>query len=355
MGAGLALAVVVALRAERERRVEVERDRRFGLDADEPLGEGLQRIALAQLDIALDALSVAACGSPEERVHEARKALKRVRALLRLLQDELGERAYERDRALVRDAGRSLARARDAAVLLSTLDALIERHPKRLGRRAGVRRLRAHLAEERDREAGLALADGGRGRAIEDLLALRARASGWQPPRATELGALEPALARIYSSGRKRMRRAARASGARSRGRAQHAWRKRVKDLRYAAEMLDRAGARERAGAGRKGAARKARSQSAFAAKVARRADDLGELLGEEHDLAVLAGHVRARRRAPGAPGEMGSGSRKALSKAIARRRRRLRARALREGARLYDRAPKSFVRRLRTAAVSRR
>src|SRR6185312_6387320 len=121
LGAGLALAVVVALRAERERRAEVERDRRFALNADEPLGERLQRIALVQLDIALDALSVAACGSPEERVHEARKALKRVRALLRLLEDELGERAYERDRALVRDAGRSLARARDAAVLLSTL------------------------------------------------------------------------------------------------------------------------------------------------------------------------------------------------------------------------------------------
>jgi CHAD domain-containing protein len=358
--ASIALGVGVALaRAERERRVELarrKRERRFGLNADEPLGEGLRRIALVQLDIAIDALAGATGGSAEEQVHEARKALKRLRALLRLLEDELGARSYERDSALVAEAGRGVAKARDAAVLLRTLDSLIERQPNKLGGRAGVRRLRARLADERDREARRALADSERGRAIEDLLALRARAAAWAPAP-NQIEALEPALERIYSQGRKRMRRAARASGARSRGRKLHEWRKRVKDLRYAAEMLDRDGAAKRAGARRKrGARKRARAQAAFPAKVARRADELGELLGAEHDLAVLAERVRGGSQRPSPSGELGRRSRRALLRAIARRRRRMRARALRDGARLYSSAPKPFVRQMRAASsVSRR
>ena len=119
------------------------------------------------------------------------------------------------------------------------------------------------------------------------------------------------------------MRRIARGKGG-ERTRAMHEWRKRVKDLRYAAEIL---GLRP----------------------LARRADKLGELLGEEHDLVVLAGLLPPPGRAP-FKGKRGKRARKALLKRIARRRRRLRKRALREGERLYGRRPKKFMRRVRRA-----
>ncbi|HWF33514.1 MAG TPA: hypothetical protein VG188_13265, partial [Solirubrobacteraceae bacterium] len=89
VGTGVALA-----RAERQRRARSghrDRDGRFALIDGDRLGAGLRRIALGQLDIAIEMLEGSERGrSPEQRVHEARKALKRLRALLRLVQDELG-------------------------------------------------------------------------------------------------------------------------------------------------------------------------------------------------------------------------------------------------------------------------
>jgi CHAD domain-containing protein len=359
VGVGVAMArSELGRRAQRERRL---RDRRFELLGDERQGEGLQRMALGQLDIAIESLTGAEGDSPERRVHEARKALKRLSALLRLLEDELGAARYARERAVVRDAGKRLARARDCEVLLSTLDALIERHPNELGRRGGVQRLRARLHGECEGAAERALADDAAAAgALGELRAMRARVSAWQPARAAGIEAVEPALERLYRKGRRRMRRAERAKGKRARGRRLHEWRKRVKDLRYAAEMLEREreGGRLRTriagkrGGKARGRARARAGEAAFIGEVARRADELGERLGEEHDLAVLAERVRAEAKRGRAAGTPGAGSRRALLKAIARRRRRLRRRALREGRRLYGRRPKKFVRRVRAAAM---
>jgi len=75
-------------------------------------------------------------------------------------------------------------------------------------------------------------------------------------------------------------------------------------------------------------------------ARVARRADRLGEMLGEEHDLMLLAERARTHRPL--------KRRRKRLLRAISRRRKRLRKRALREGARLYARGPRRFLRDMR-------
>jgi CHAD domain-containing protein len=373
LAATVAVGVGVALaRAERERRTSRGRrgrDGRFGLLEGERLGAGLQRIALGQLDIAIEMLEgTDGRLSPERRVHEARKALKRLRALLRLVQDELGEATYEREHELLRRAGVGLAKARDAEVLLATLDGLIERKPKRLGSRRGVQRLRARLQLERDGAAALALADcATHAGVLGDLRAMRVRVSTWELADAGGIEAIEPALRRLYAKGRQRMRRAARARSERASGRKLHEWRKRVKDLRYVAEALERADAGKRAGkasTGKAGSAGKARARkrsrarkqakagAAFVEQLAKRADDLGELLGEEHDLAVLAERVGGEAKAGRASGAPGSGARKALLKAIAQRRKRLRKRALRDGKRLYRRKPKQFVRRVRAAAA---
>ena len=154
LAATVALGVGVALaRAEHGRRAAGERrvrSRRFALLAGERTGEGLRRMAVGQLDTAIEALEGHGGGSAERRVHEARKALKRLRALLRLVRGELGEPVYASEVAVVRAAGKRLARARDADVLLSTLDDLVERNPKQLARRRGVQRLHARLQLERD-------------------------------------------------------------------------------------------------------------------------------------------------------------------------------------------------------------
>lgn len=325
VGVGVALA-----RVERDRRAtrrRLRRERRFRLLAGEPLGEGLQRAASGQLGVAIELLEGAGGGvGGAKTVHETRKALKRLRAVLRLLKDELGSEAFARENALVRDVGLRLASARDAEVLVRTLDDLLRRHPGRLAHRRGVLGLRARLLSERELATGSALGDhAAQAQALAELSMLRDRVSSWRLCEGKGIEALEPALSDLYRQGRSRWRRVARGSGERTR--AMHAWRKRVKDLRYVAELLNIEG-------------------------VARRADELGELLGEEHDLALLAARVRSEAKRSRAEGRAGPTNRKLLLKLIARRRRRLRRRALADGKRLFRHSPSRFARRARKATT---
>jgi CHAD domain-containing protein len=384
LGVGVALA-----KAQRERRYErsrrdppprEERGRRPSLLRGEPYVEGLRRVILGQLDLAVDLLESypqpaggahrAAGGAPlptpvtggtpvpnpvagnsasvalaqpvdgEQTVHETRKALKRLRALLALLRPELGRKRYARESAALRDCARRLAGARDAEVMVGTLDALVQHHPP-LARSAAVRALRAQLHAEREAAAALAIRDHRvRGEVLGELRAVRARVERWEL-RERGFRLLAPGLERTYREGHLGLRTAQRGAGGKRRGgggakrrrrhtEALHAWRKHVKDLRYVAETLDRGGS----------------GSSTYTRRVARRADRLGEALGEEHDLALLEDRVRERSRQ--FAGE--HGTRKRLLRLIARRRRSLRKRALREGERLYRRKPRRFMRRVRHA-----
>ncbi len=323
MGIGLALA-----KAERERRAVQSKPRasrrHFGLLADETAAHGLRRIALGQLDLAIELLGDSSSMPPERAVHETRKTLKRLRALMRLLEGEIGSKRAARERAILRDAGARLASARDAEVMVSTLDALLDRYPRKLARKPGLVQLRGHLRRERHTAAAQALEDTGtRVQVAEELCALRARVAKWKLPDRPAGRLVRPGLEHIYRAGRTGRRRAGRRKPD---SRAMHRWRKHVKDLRYALEAIDLSD-----------------QSSKHIAKLARRADGLGELLGEEHDLALLAELVRSHK-----PLKRHKRTRKRLLRAIARRRALLRKRALREGRRLYERKPKRFVRRIR-------
>ena len=88
------------------------------------------------------------------------------------------------------------------------------------------------------------------------------------------------------------------------------------------------------------------RARCSVSSKLAKRADKLQERLGDEHDLALLAARVSASGGPLAGKGKRRRRTRKALLKLIARRRKRLRKRALREGKRLYKSKPKRFSRR---------
>ncbi len=352
---GVALA-----RAERDRRfarVERAREEQFALLPREPLAEGMRRMALGQLDLAIDLLAgtggtLAAATS----VHETRKALKRLRALIGLLRAELGEPQFAHEDALLREAGLRLAGARDAEVLVATLDELVSANPGRMAGRRGIDELRRQLADERDRAAERTRDDAwARAQVVNELRELHVRVEAWSLPRREGIESVEDGLRHIYRQGRRRRRRAARGSG--GSGRAMHRWRKRVKDLRYAAVMLDRrdplngrrAIAGSRPGPSGRGHERgRGHRDAGEIRRLARQADELGELLGEEHDLALLAARLTATgKRGSGPRLKVAGGTRKALLKLIARRRRQLRSRALKRGKRLYGSKPGAFVRRV--------
>jgi CHAD domain-containing protein len=344
-------------RAARERWASEQReqDRRFARQAGEPLAQALQRMALGQLEIAIEQLSHdGESGSPETAVHETRKALKRLRALLRLLEPRLGEDVFAREQATLRESARKLAGARDADVLLATLDGLIKRHPRKLEGRGGVLRLRAHLLSERERARRITLGDPAiRAEVLAELQACRVRVSAWRLAEQDGIELVQPGLRRLYRQGQARYRGVAHRRGDRTL--ATHRWRKRVKDLRYVAQMLSLQEGQDPQGPPKRGRARRewarARKDAAWLRRVESRADRLGELLGDEHDLAVLDAYVRAQGRGPGRAGvRIGSRSRKTLRKLIAKRRGELQGRALQEGERLYGPRPQKFVSRVRSA-----
>ena len=84
--------------------------RAYRLREGRPLPDELRRIARGRIDHALDELRGKTDSTPEEAVHEARKDMKKLRALLRLARGELGEETFARENACFRDAARELAR-----------------------------------------------------------------------------------------------------------------------------------------------------------------------------------------------------------------------------------------------------
>jgi CHAD domain-containing protein len=299
-------------------------------------------MAVTQTEIAVENLTTAEDASAAKAVHEARKSVKRTRAIVRLLEGELGHETYAREQASLRAAAAGLAGARDAEVLSETLDALVGRHRKKLGRRKGVARLRRRLAAERDGAERALLEPANRLRVASELQGFAARAGAWRLESRSGIDPVEAELKNVYAEGRRRMAKATGKRGGRMA--TMHRWRKRVKDLRYSAEALQR---RDPARAGRK-RTRSARATKAgrWLANLAHDADELGELLGEEHDLAVLGQWISEHCASAGA----GRSTQRKLHKLIRRRRAKLRRRALRRGKALYKRGPRKFIVRVARA-----
>jgi CHAD domain-containing protein len=302
-------------------------------------------MAVAQAEIAAESLSAADSTGPEKAVHEARKSIKRARAIVRLLEGELGDETSECEQSRLRTAAAALAGARDAEVMLATLEDLTKRHRKKLRKRKGVARLHRRLAADRQAAERDLLEPANRLRVASELRAFAAGADAWQLDDRPGIDPIAGALRSVYASGRKRMGKASGKQGGRMQ--TMHRWRKRVKDLRYAAEALQRhdpVGARER-GRKRARSAREAKERK-WLADLATSADELGELLGEEHDLAALGQWISDHGASAGA----GRATRRKLHKLIRRRRAKLRRRALRRGRALYKRKPRKFLARVARA-----
>lgn len=293
----------------------------FRLHAREPVPDGVRRVAREQLEGAASGLREAPPDALGDAVHDARKRIKRVRAVLRLSRDALGDDAYAARNAHLRATAARLSGARDARVLVETLDALVERFAAELPGGATAT-LRERLVHRRDAAEEDVAADGGRlTEAAAALAEAAARTAEWRLAR-DGFAALEPGLRRIYRRGRRRLR-AAREEPSAER---LHDSRKRVKDLWHAAQLLEPADPERMR-------------------ELAGRAHDLSDTIGDHHDLSVLRDHVELH------PGHVPDGTaRAALLAVIDRRRDELSEQALELGARLYEQRPKRFVRAVRRA-----
>jgi CHAD domain-containing protein len=293
---------------------------RFRLAPDEGAADGLRRIARGQIELADGRLQSG--DDVGEAVHETRKSFKRLRAVVRLARDPLGDEVYRAENRAYRDTGRELSGARDAQVLRETLDDLRRRYRKEIHDDAF-----AGLREALDADAEAAheriASDAG---AVEEvrasLGAARDRIATWPLPEDADAGVLAPGFERIYKRGRRALKAAERSRDDES----MHELRKRSKDLWHAAQIL------------RPVAPRRMK-------RLGRRAHALSDLLGDDHDLAVLMDAARERHRT------LRRGELALLRALVGRRRSRLQRDALACARRVYARKPRAWSRRIARGA----
>jgi CHAD domain-containing protein len=203
----------------------VSSERPYRLKAGEPLPEGIGHIARGRVDHAIAELCGKTDSTPEEAVHEARKDLKKLRALLRMTRAELGDERFRLENSCFRDAGRELAGVRDTDVMLETLSGL--------DIPAGMElELRKRIQATRALNGGDGRLAASRG-VVSMLREARRRVDDW-PLERDSFDALGDGLERTYRRGRRDFR-AARTEPSVE---ALHQWRKRVKDLWYHHNLL---------------------------------------------------------------------------------------------------------------------
>lgn len=220
----------------------------------------VKRVADKQLALALAQLQQVGTPRADQGVRESRRHIKKVRALLRLVQPVLVA-GYEGSSRRLRRANRLLAPVADGRAVIATIDGLAARRPEAAAALAAIRRALVQRIGRVDRriETQHVL------HKVTRLLILeRTRIDGWTL-RAGGMRAVAPGLARSRRRARKAMARAMVHPTAEN----YHRFRQRVKDhwlhVRLAAARTGRALTADR-----------------------RRLEALDECLGEYHNVLLI-------------------------------------------------------------------
>jgi CYTH domain-containing protein/CHAD domain-containing protein len=289
--------------------------RAYRLKHEEGVAEGLRRVARGRAERASERLRAAGDDDLAEAIHGARKDLKKLRTVLRLLRGELGRKRFRRENRRFRDAARLLSGSRDAEVKTQTLRSLEEWAGDSFPAGPSLAWCEA-LEADRDR---LAAGEGADREALEraaTAIEEGGRAIADWPIETDSWRLLGPGLERSYRAGRGALQRAHGGDAD-----AVHEFRKRTKDLWHELRLLSGAWPQ-------------------LLEPAAEQAHQLSDLLGDHHDLAVLAEDLEARA------GKVAS--REELQGLIAARQEELLEQALALAARLYAEKPRDFRRRLR-------
>lgn len=280
----------------------------FSLGVGESTGAGLQRILVEQADLGTWHLERAQLS--DIHVHEVRKATKRVRAVLRMLGDDIDSRDYTSLNVEVRDLARELSEIRSAVVQVELLGSLVAEDEKLTIATSGLRGELVAVADKQrqgldDSEVdGLSLRFASVRSGIDEI--------EFHDDATTSLGGVR----RTYKRGRRSMTHAYAVPTVES----FHIWRKQVKYLRHQMEILQSVGIPR---------------IPDFVADL----EEIGEGLGGDHDLADLE-----RTADTVAVGTLSSSTRRQLKEVIDTRRSGLELKLKPIAARVYGANPGAFA-----------
>lgn len=303
----------------------------FVLDPEVSVRREVRRVAREQLGEAIELLDRtiepnraarvtpnAAALSAAGTVHEVRKRCKSVRGLARLVRPALDADFRVFDRR-VRDAADELSSLRDAHAVLSTLDTLLDTQAGHADPRAAdLRSIRGRRAATSAAATEMIAGGDDRLRRSRDLLneALE-QCEQWRVPRGFE--ALADGLGATYRLGRRGLRVASQDPT----DRHLHEWRKSVKYLWYQVRLLHDAA-------------------PSVMGPLVQSLDDLGEALGDDHDLAVLVEQLADQLDDHG-----GDGATERAIDVVRAQQDEIRRRAFRLGRTVYAEPGRAFVARI--------
>lgn len=239
----------------------------YRLKATETLSQGVKRIATQQIDKAIKELSNVEKLGVGKAVHQARRRLKKTRAVTRIVRHSLGEKTFDRENKYFRDLGRKLAGLRDGEVTIETLDNLIAHSGDGIASEsfANVRR---QLQVDYRQEYQNTIDNNILVIVKNELKDARKRIDCWKIKR-DRWSAIDKSFQQVYKRGYGDL------SEAMSRPSAEnlHEWRKRVKYLRYQLQILSP-------------------MWSELIDIWVNLTNNLTDYLGEDHDLAVLKEYI---------------------------------------------------------------
>jgi len=280
------------------------------IEPGEPLPHAIRRLAQGELGEAHDA-----AGDRRRqlgtRVHDVRTAVKKLRALNRLVRPRLGRPARHADRRL-RAIAHAVAPLRDDDVVLKTFDRVIDGVDKPM--RTALAGLRARLAA-RLAARSRAFGEDERVRELRAQIEHERRGIGDWTPNENRWRAIDDGFKRGYRRAREAMAAAYRSES----GTAFHTWRRTVKTHRHQVAALQPI------------------APGRLTARVSQ-LDRLGELLGNEHDLTVLEQAIRRERSRIPDQRQL-----ERLLRLVVEHRALLRRRARPLGLRLFAEAPSVF------------
>ena len=249
-------------------------------------------------------------------VHETRKCLKRLRSLLRLVRPVLASRDFKKENARLRDIARALSASRDTQVMLETIALL--RTEAGSAERSALDLLRTQVTPARaGKKSGDQAPTSARiATALKDVSEHLKRLR----LEATNFDVVAPGFERSYRKGRKALA----AMQAAYDEEASHEWRKRVQAHWRQLSLLSAAW------------------PEFFEARIAL-ARRLSDVLGQDHDLAVLYAYVLGPARQV-----LGSKGMAAVTGLIEMRQADLRRQALHDGTVLYADGPSGLRKRVR-------
>lgn len=289
----------------------------YRLKAEESVSKEIKRIASEQIEKAIDELSDTNELGVDEAVHQARKRLKKTRAVIRLVRDRLGEKSYQQKNALYRNLGRKLSDLRDAKVQIKTLDNLIDHFSDVIAPETFTE-LRQELQINYRREYQRVVDEGVVTSVKNKLKDAKAEVEDWKI-HLNSWSAVDKSLKRVYKRGYKDVDKVLSKPTVEN----LHEWRKRVKYLRYHLCILRPL-------------------WSEIMEEWVDQTHDLSDYLGEDHDLAVLKEFILSQ------PERFDRNDNLETFTALCdRRRAELQSAAILLGRRIYTEKPKHFISRL--------